>query len=69
MPSHTLPLAGRTGLAFRPTGEEAMELARLGLRFSVFRPGAEESRLSQPFETVVDFEHQTLTVRQPESTR
>ena len=69
MPSHTLPLAGRSGRAFRPTGEQAIELHRLGFRFSVFRPGAEECRLSLPFETVIDFEHETVTVRQAESSR
>jgi len=69
VPSQTLPLAGRTGLSFRPTGEEAVELYRLGFRFSVFRPGAEECRLSLPFEAIVDFVHDTVTVRQGESAR
>lgn len=67
MLSHTLPLQGRDSRHLRLTGEESVDLWRLGFRFSIFRPGAEECRLSLPVETVVDFEAVTLTIRQPES--
>jgi len=66
MLSHTLPLQGRDNRHFPLTGEEAIDLWRRGFRFSIFRPGAEECRLSLPVETVVDFEASTLTIKQPE---
>jgi len=69
MPSHTLPLHGRTGPSPRLSGEEAIDLFDRGFRFAVFRPGVEECRLSLPIETSVDFEAATLTIRQPEGTR
>ena len=69
MLSHTLPLQGRDGRQFRLTGEEAVDLLARGFRFSIFRPGVEECRLSLPVETVIDFEAATLTIRQPESAR
>jgi hypothetical protein len=69
MLSHTLPLEGRDGQRVRLSGEEAIELYRRGFRFSVFRPGVEECRLSQPLETVVNFEAATLTLRQAETAK
>ena len=66
MLSHTLPLKGRDAQRFTLSGEEAVDLYRRGFRFSIFRPGAEQCRLSLPLETVVDFEASTLTIRQPE---
>lgn len=67
MLSHTLPLNERLGRPLQLTDEEAVELFELGFRFSVFRPGGEQCHLSLPFETVVDFEHGTLTIRQSEA--
>ena len=67
MLAHTPPLQGRDIRHLALTGEEAIELWRRGFRFSVFRPGAEECRLSLPIETVVDFEASTLTIKQPEA--
>lgn len=69
MLSHTIPLDGRSGTAVRLTGDEALDLFRRGFRFSVFRPGVEECRLSPPIETVVDYEAKTLTIRQDETAR
>jgi hypothetical protein len=67
MPSHTLPLDGRTGRDLTLSAEEALELASKGFRFAVYRPGSQLCRLSLPIETVVDVEAETLTIRQPEA--
>lgn len=67
MLSHTLPLAGRTSRNLTLTAEEAIELADLGFRFSIYRPGAELCRLSLPIETIINFDAGTLTIRQPEA--
>lgn len=69
MLSHTLPLQGRDARHVRLTGEEAVDLYARGFRFSVFRPGVEECRLSQPLEVVVDVQAATLTIRQSEAAR
>ncbi|GLQ53633.1 hypothetical protein [Devosia nitrariae] len=66
MLSHTLPLRDRTGRSFEPTDEEAVELSKVGFRFSIFRPGREACHLSIPYETVIDTARGTITVRQPE---
>lgn len=66
MLSHTLPRAGRDSRVLRLTGAEAFELHQKGFRFAVFRPGVEECQLSQPFELLLDFEADTLTIRQAE---
>lgn len=52
--------------SFGNTGEGAVVLMRRGFRFSVFRPGVEECRLSLPVETIIDFEASTLTICQAE---
>ena len=67
MLSHTLSLNGRTGRPLNLTDDEAVQLYELGFRFSVFRPGREQCRLSLPIETVVDVQASTLTIRQKES--
>ena len=67
MLSHTLSLAGRTGRDLTLSAEEALELASKGFRFAVYRPGAELCRLSLPIEMVIDFEAETLTIRQDEA--
>lgn len=69
MLAHTLPLNDRTGRPLRLTDDEAIDLFQLGFRFSIFRPGREESHLSMPFETVIDPVSGTLTIRQQESAR
>jgi len=69
MRSHTLPLQGRDARRVRLTGEEAVDLHSRGFRFSIFRPGVEECRLSLPLEVVVDVEAATLTIRQSEAAR
>jgi hypothetical protein len=66
MLSYTIQLNYRTHRPLHLSDEEAMELYEQGFRFSIFRPGREACQLSMPFETIIDLQRETLTIRQPE---
>lgn len=64
MPSHTIPLNGRTTRWPKFTTEEAEDLRQKGFRFSIYRPDEDEFRLSLPLQTIEDRVHDTLTIEQ-----
>ncbi len=64
MPSHTIPLKGRTTRHPKFTHEEAETLLQKGFRFAIYHPEGEEFRLSLPLQTIEDREHGTLTIEQ-----
>ena len=64
MPTHTIPLNGRTTRHPSFTAEEAEALRSKGFRFSIYRPEEAEYRLSLPLQTIEDRDRGTLTIEQ-----
>lgn len=64
MPSHTIPLNGRTTRHTKFTQDEVEALLQKGFRFAIYHPEGEEFRLSLPLQTIEDRTHGTLTIEQ-----
>jgi hypothetical protein len=65
MVTHTIELEGRSPDKVKIRREEAEAMAAKGFRFSIFDPGAQEFRLTIPYQTARTVEGNTLTFMQP----
>ncbi len=66
MLSHTVNVGDRDPKRLPISPGEACEMYAKGFRFSVFRPGREECRLSIPYAIARDLDRGTVTFMQDE---